>query len=290
MAASDPALETQSTLRPDEIDGAEALVRDAGWNQIAADWRIFLELGHVYAVRTSTGRVVATAATLPYGRFAWISMVLVLTEYRRRGLATRLMRQCIDDLAAAGQVPVLDATPAGREVYRQLGFADTWGFQRLTSQARTSAASTPLPAAVTIAPIDDRTWPALCAYDAGAFGADRSALLVRLRGRLPAAELVARRGDRIVGFLLGRDGRTSSQLGPLVAEDEAIARALLAPAAAAVAGPIYVDFADSHTTVREWLHAIGFTVQRPYTRMVFGRREGFDDPARTFAVAGPELG
>jgi hypothetical protein len=42
---------------------------------------VFLELGTVCAVRTSAGRVMATAATPPYGgRFASISMALVAAE------------------------------------------------------------------------------------------------------------------------------------------------------------------------------------------------------------------
>jgi GNAT superfamily N-acetyltransferase len=290
MALSDSAIETESPLRADEIGGALALVREVGWNQVAADWRIFLDLGNVYAVRTGAGRVVATAATLPYDRFAWISMVLVTNDYRRRGLASRLMRRCIDDLTAAGRVPVLDATPAGREVYRAMDFHDTWGFHRLVLQARRAAPPVTPPPGVTIAPITDAVWPALREYDAVAFGSDRGALLARLRGRLPAAELVARRGDSIVGFLLGRDGNTSSQLGPLVAENDATALALLGRAIAAITGPIYIDFADTHSNVRAWLDTLGFTAQRPLTRMVYKQREGFDDPARTFAVAGPELG
>ncbi len=133
MATSDLLLAAKSALSPAEMDDAGALVREASWNQIAADWRIFLELGRVYAAQTRAGRIVATTATLPYGgRFAWISMVLVAGDYRRRGLATRLMRRAIDDLAAAGLVPVLDATPDGRAVYRALGFEDSWGFHRLT--------------------------------------------------------------------------------------------------------------------------------------------------------------
>src|SRR6185295_7866145 len=44
-----------------ELPDAEALVAEAGWNQVAADWRIFLEFGTVYAVRAE-GRVIATAA------------------------------------------------------------------------------------------------------------------------------------------------------------------------------------------------------------------------------------
>jgi GNAT superfamily N-acetyltransferase len=286
MARSD-APEEIAPLTAAELGDAEALVAESGWNQTAADWRIFLELGTVHAVRAD-GRVVATAATLPYGGFGWISMVLVTAEYRRRGLASRLMRRCIDALVADGRVPVLDATPDGQQVYRGLGFRDTWGFQRLTVRER-SAVALPGNAAL-IKPITDAVWPALCRYDAMAFGADRTALLARLRTRLPAAALYAERGGEIAGLLLGRDGRTSSQLGPLVANDDATARALLAHALDAVKGPVYIDLADAKTSTRRWLDTLGFASQRPLTRMVLERREAFDDPARTFAVAGPELG
>jgi GNAT superfamily N-acetyltransferase len=291
MAVSDPALETESPLTVAELDDAGTLVREAGWNQVSADWRTFLDLGTVHAVHTGEGRLVATAATLPYGgRFAWIGMVLVAGDYRRRGLATRLLRRCMDDLISAQLVPVLDATPNGRAVYRPLGFEDTWGFHRLESPGRISAMDVPsAPEGITIAPIADSVWPAVLAYDAAAFGADRSALLARLRGRLPAAGHVAERGGRVMGFALGRDGRRTSQIGPLIAEDDATARALLARALM-VQGPIYIDLADAKAEIRAWLEAQGFAPQRPFTRMVYGTRTGFDDPTRTFAVVGPEFG
>jgi GNAT superfamily N-acetyltransferase len=235
--------------------------------------------------------VVATAAILPYGQFAWISMVLVAGEQRRRNLGTRLLKRCIDALREQDLVPVLDATPAGRPLYRALGFEETWGYHRL---ARGNA--TPLPehsgttGGTTVRPIADADWPALCAYDAACFGADRSALLQRLRGRLPAAELIAERHGRVAGLLLGRNGRTASQIGPLVAEDDDVALALLARALPAIEGALYVDFADSKTTLRDWLAKCGFSAQRPLTRMQLGRSAGFDDETRTFAVVGPEFG
>ncbi len=291
MDSSDPTLSAETPLRPEDFADAAALVAEAGWNQIAADWRIFLDLGNVYAIRTAAGRVIATAAILPFDGFGWISMVLVAGEFRRRGLATRLMSRCIDDLVAGGRVPVLDATPDGRQVYRALGFEDTWTFRRFTLRGQeTMPATGPLLAGTVVVPIDDRIWPQLRAYDAKAFGADRGELLARLRGRLPAAELVALRGDRIAGFLLGRDGRTCAQLGPLVADDDAVALALLQRALAGVPAPLYIDVADAHEKVRTWLEARGFTTQRPFTRMVYRRRTGFDDPARTYAVVGPEFG
>jgi GNAT superfamily N-acetyltransferase len=291
MAVSDPALERESPLTVAELDAAEALVREAGWNQNSADWRTFLDLGTVHAVRSGEGKLVATAATLPYGgRFAWIGMVLVAGNYRRRGLATRLLRRCMDDLISTRLIPVLDATPDGRAVYRPLGFEETWGFQRLELAGRISAPDMPsVPEGITIARMTDRVWPAVLAYDAAAFGADRSALLARLRARLPAAAHVAERDGRVIGFVLGRDGRTTSQIGPLIAEDDAIARGLLARALM-VDGPIYIDLADAKAEIRAWLEAQAFARQRPFTRMVYGRRTGFDDPTRTFAVVGPEFG
>jgi GNAT superfamily N-acetyltransferase len=292
MASSDLLLAAKPSLSPAEMEDAGALVREARWNQVEADWRIFLELGHVYAAQTASGRIVATTATLPHGgRFAWISMVLVAGDYRRRGLATRLMRRALDDLAAAGLVAVLDATPDGRAVYRALGFEDSWGFHRLVRRERPGAIEPPpAPDGATVRPIADADWPALTAHDAAAFGADRSAVLARLRGRLPAAELVAERNGRLAGFLLGRDGRVAAQVGPLIAEDDAAARALLARALDAIEGSVFIDLADAKADVRSWLEARGFSAQRPFTRMLYGRSQRYDDAARTFAVVGPEFG
>jgi GNAT superfamily N-acetyltransferase len=271
-----------------DLADAEALVAEAGWNQVAADWRIFLDFGTGYAVR-SGGRVIATAATLPYGgRCAWISMVLVSAEHRRRGLATRLLHRCISDIKASGLIPVLDATPAGAKVYAPLGFESAWGFARLTSQRRSIEA--PPTDGIAIHPITDDRWAALCAYDATIFGADRSEVLARMRGRLPASNLFAQRGGRIAGMLLGRDGRTSAHLGPLIAEDDAVAQALLAHALDRIDGPVYIDVADAKPEVRGFLEASGFSPQRPFTRMLLGRRESFDDGSRTYAVTGPEFG
>ena len=81
--------------------------------------------------RARRRRVVATAATLPYGKFAWVSMVLVAGEQRRHGLGTQLLNRCIAALSEQGRVPVLDATPAGcrsiaRSASRRPGAITVW--------------------------------------------------------------------------------------------------------------------------------------------------------------------
>src|SRR5437588_859963 len=106
-------------------------------------------------------------------------------------------------------------------------------------------------------------WSALCAYDNGVFGSDRSQILARMRGRLPPANLLARHGGRIVGMLLGREGRIASHLGPLIADDDVTALALLRRALNGINGTVYIDIADAKGEARRWLEASGFAQPPP---------------------------
>src|SRR5436305_3073461 len=114
-------------------DAAEGLVlsTEAHWNQNEADWRFFLTRGTVFGVRDGD-RLIATAALLPYAsNNAWISMVLVTQNWRRRGLATKLLDACLEAAAKQGLTTWLDATPAGATVYGPLGFKPTLELRRL---------------------------------------------------------------------------------------------------------------------------------------------------------------
>src|SRR4051794_41531927 len=69
------------------------------------------------------------------------------------------------------------------------------------------------------------------AYDAAAFGAGRGAVLAGLRGRLPAAELVAERAGCVVGFAsstLGNElGRSEEHTSELQSPVHLVCRLLL---------------------------------------------------------------
>ncbi len=291
MVASERGLPFGVAARPlgeSDLNSALALSSEAGWNQVAADWRVFIELGNVICL-TRDDRPIATAATLPYkGSFAWISMVFVTAAERRQGLARWLLRRCIDDLLARKLVPVLDATPTGRTVYVELGFQDHWTMHRLVGRTVRRPAAKGNEA--TVRPLEARDWPRLVAFDTAIFGANRCTLLRILARRLPAAALVAERDGKIAGFVLGRDGRVMSQLGPLTAADDDIAAELLARSITAVPGPLALDVPDRHAGLCGWLTSLGFAAERPLTRMAYGRGVPFDDGARHFAIAGPELG
>ncbi|MBI2750255.1 MAG: GNAT family N-acetyltransferase [Burkholderiales bacterium] len=297
MANSEEAHEHSLAAR--HLAGCLALSKSAKWNQNEADWRLMLELGRGYGLSLADGTLAASTLTLPYGeRFAWVSMVLVLPEHRRKGYATQLLKGALEDLSAEHRMAVLDATPAGREVYAQEGFRDTWGFRRHALRASPGAdeGAANLRVAekrvvdINVRPSAEADWEQVLALDAPAFGASRERLLRALARRLPAAALVAERAGQFVGFLLGRDGREATQLGPLVARDADAAKALLAAALPRVAPPIYLDVVEREGELRAWLEARGFESQRPFTRMVHGADRAPGDASLVFCPAGPELG
>jgi hypothetical protein len=187
-------------------------------------------------------------------------------------------------------VAVLDATPAGHEVYVQEGLRDTWSFQRYRLPEARPVSGWQDVSGLKPRQLADGDWPQILALDLPAFGASRESLLRALAARLPEAALVAARGERICGFLFGRDGREARQLGPLVAQDLPTAQALLSHALARVPAPLYIDIVDRHTSLRSWALMQGFSVQRPFTRMVHGAGRAPGNNESVMLVAGPELG
>jgi GNAT superfamily N-acetyltransferase len=265
------------TLGADDAREGLLLSEEAHWNQNEADWRFFLTEGTVFGVGDGGGRLIATAALLPYASGnAWISMVLVTANWRRRGLATKLLDACLDAAAKQGLTTWLDATPAGATVYGPLGFAPTLELRRLRL-----VGSAPR-AAPKLAP--DSNLDEMIARDRLAMGFDRTALLRELGGR-SGSQLVSHGS----AMALIRDGRTARHIGPLFADDAGSATALIETIAQAETGPILIDIVSEHDELLKNLTSSGWRIERPFQRMRFGRAltQNAEPP---FAVAGPEYG
>ena len=295
MANTEPRDDAAAIVPLSEADlpGALALSASAQWNQNADDWRAMLRLGRGWGIHAAgadgVDTLAASAIVLPYGAdFAWVSMVLVLPPFQRRGYAGMLLRHAIDALRDEDRAAVLDATPAGHAVYEQAGFRDTFGFARWRRKAR-SAVNGDVAVSST-RPLVESDWPAIEALDTPAFGASRIALLRELARRWPEAAHVVEQAGRLHGFVLGRDGTHAHQIGPLVADDSAVAIELLDAALKAIDGPVYVDLLDHRDVLRAWLAHQGFAFQRPFVRMVHGRIDAPGRPESICLVAGPELG
>ena len=284
------------TLDTTHVADCLRLSDQAGWNQVAADWELLLAPGHAFGF-ADRGKLVATALVFPYPpEFAWISMVLVDEEWRRQGLASQLMRACLDRAEYLGLAPVLDATEAGRPVYERLGFVTGERIVRMEASGvrpapgREGAGRTD----GVIRPVTEEDLERLSEWDAVRFGASRSRVLRDLRRRKPGAAFVCEQDDEIRGFVLARDGRRSTQIGPLVADDRDAAVALVELGLVGLQScddsEITIDVPADQVGFVDCVEQRGFILRREFVRMAKRVDIPRGKPTDNFAVAGPELG
>jgi hypothetical protein len=290
MASTEAAAFDIRPIDADQCDAVWPLSIEAGWNQNVADWRFMLGAGRGFGCTGPGGQWQASSLVLPLGqKLAWISMVLVTKERRRGGLGTTLLKRCIAEVTAAGAVAGLDATELGRPIYLPLGFHDLYAISRWHFDR--AAEVIPPPAGTTVRPVAVADLPRMALYDRPLSRMERPSILAHLALRQPARAWIAEdHAGKITGFALGREGRMATSLGPVIADTEATALALITKSASSAPGPFIIDVPAAHRMVRSWLKSQGAETPRGYMRMTMGTTKGLDDPSHVFALAGPELG
>ena len=275
-------------LQEADIPAALRLKELARWNQTESDWRRLLRLepsGCFCA--TTAGKVIATITTTTYGlELAWIGMVLVDPEFRRLGIATRLMRLALNRLIGMGVATVkLDATPDGRLVYENLGFKEESLIERWEGVAGEKA--------VDCSPLDISAHQEALNLDRDAFGEDRSKLIEMLIEDSYVTPVVATAAPdrRLTGYALARRGSLAAYVGPVVTSIADAATVLLDGLLSQMSGQqVYVDLNTNFGGGREILAMRGFVKQRDLIRMSYGKENGAGSSPSIFAIAGPEIG
>ena len=267
-----------------DIPAAMKLKEAAGWNQTEADWRRLLRLepeGCFAAIEND--RLVGTTTTTTYGdELAWIGMVLVDPQQRRRGIATKLMETALAYLDAKVAVIKLDATAEGEPVYEKFGFRT----ESLVQRWRASIKSQPTAREETAIDLN-----ALLALDRQAFGADRSQLIKHLivDSRISPV-LVKDESGSLNGYALARAGTKAGYIGPVVARDTARVENLFDRVVGELSGTnVYIDFSTECGVSASVLADRGFVKERDLIRMSYGPRSAKTSPL-VIAIAGPEIG
>jgi GNAT superfamily N-acetyltransferase len=284
-------------MNPGDVPSVMELSAAANWNQTPDDWLRLLQLSpQGCRLIEDAGRTVATVSLLPYGtRLAWIGMLLTRHEYRRQGLARRLMEDAIASAEREGiRTLKLDATDEGRPLYESLGFVVEGTVERWARDAGEFAAAREHSGGEDAGTSHGvRISGGLFSLDERAFGADRKALLESLSASGSCTATAE-------GYLLTRPGISAHYLGPCVATSEAEARRLIA---ARLQYPVcagkqheasqthiwYWDLLPANPGAVRCAESLGFTRRRILWRM--RRGEAIENnSALVYAIAGFELG
>lgn len=268
-------------LRESDVPAAMGLKRSAGWNQTEADWRTLLQLepdGCFAAVLDD--QLIGTTTTTSYGsELAWIGMVLVRPDQRRKGIATKLLETALNYLDAKVTTVKLDATADGKHVYERIGFE----VESLIERWRRSGERVGFKAGPPT--INEHQ---ILQLDRAIFGADRSSLLTVLLANSCVRSTRAENGS-LTGYALARSGSDAAYVGPIVTQEKSEAVELLDQLLQVLSpNPVYVDVNRNWGDCRQLLSERGFEKQRDLIRMKRG--PAIPTSASVFAIAGPEIG
>ena len=245
-----------------------ALRESVGWT--AHEWALRAVIDQPDAscvvVVDREGSLAAVGSGISYGALGFVGNMVVAEKHRRRGVGAAVLEAILDFLGERGCTRLeLFATPAGRPLYARHGFALT-----APSAVVRLPRTTPLArdGALTIEEIQDVA--EIAAYDAPRFGGDRARLLAMM-ARDPQRPLLAARSDgAIAGYLwLRSDG---PRIGPFIAEDTAVAAALLAQAFARVpdADELSLNLPMANQPGTGWMRELGVPLEPWDGRMARG--------------------
>ena len=270
-------------LAPADLPDAHALSQAVRWPHRLEDWRVTLALGEGLAAVDAESRLAGVALWWTFGdALATLGTVIVSPEVQRAGIGRRLLAAIV---AAAGTRAIrLNATAEGLRLYESLGFVAAGGIRQHQGVPAAGLA----PTEAEIRPLAEADRPAVLALDRRASGGDRTAMLQALAAL--STGLVAVQDGRLVGYALCRDFGRGRLVGPVVADSEATALALVSRHVAEASGFLRVDIPDDAETLSAWLAGAGLAGVDRVRAMVRGTPPDAAPDARIFGLASQALG
>jgi ribosomal protein S18 acetylase RimI-like enzyme len=269
-----------------DLDQLHQLSIGVGWPHRPEDWRLVIGLGQGIVACDAIGRVLGSAMWWPFGEsFATVGMVITSPRLQAQGAGRELMEMIFTQTGSRDLR--LTSTKAGYRLYRSLGFeAIGRVFQH---QGKALPPSVPVAAPPGLRPVVPGDLAALVALDASAYGADRSRVITALLAT--SVGTLLERDGAVVGFALCRPFGRGHVVGPIVAEDDEMAMALLSPHVETHQGEfLRVDTAQEQGAFGAFLESCGLTIFDTVTPMIRGRSHGPDGAARIFGLVNQALG
>jgi GNAT superfamily N-acetyltransferase len=256
------------------------------WSHRLDDWEFHYRLGLSWAACDAAGELLGTASWWPYGdHFATVGLVLVDRRYQGKGIGRQLMNTVMDE--AGPRVLQLVATNAGLTLYHRCGFRERDGIGQHHG-VPSRIPDVPLLRDTVIRKAACSDLGALCDLDAAAFGASRKHVLAAI---LELGDgFIAHRDGRPVGFALTRQAGRGTAIGPVVADGQPLAIALIAQQLAHTTGFIRVDIPIDAVQLGQWLEAAGLSCVDRVTTMVRGEAPQRHTGSRIFGLVSQALG
>jgi len=213
------------TIRPmtrAELDIGIDWAATEGWNPGLHDGDSFFAADPSgFLVGLLDGEPVGMISAVKYGQgFGFVGFYIVRPAFRGRGHGWALWQAAMQSLQ--GRVVGLDGVVAQQDNYRRSGFA--LAYNNVRHEGVPARAGQP---DRDIVPLAQLPWDEVRRYDAEFFADERTTFLRHWIAQRGSTALGLMRGGRLIGYGVLRPCRAGCKIGPLFADDAALADRLL---------------------------------------------------------------
>ncbi|MGA4722209.1 GNAT family N-acetyltransferase [Fictibacillus nanhaiensis] len=233
------------------------LSESVGWDYDEQEIHTILSSGCIYGHKNRDGRIVSSAAIIPYDtNIASIGMVIVSPDYRGLGLGKEVTQTCIDRVSTDTSI-MLISTEEGKPLYERLGFKTVDVIHKFLCEKFIPNLHDSTKG-FTIEYYQTADFHKVKELDSAAFGDQRSTFLLNRIKQCKQCVVVKNQYHEIIGFGLSIQGPINLILGPIVAPNDYIAASIVNALASNHGGNLRIDVPSGHSEFMTFLDTCGF--------------------------------
>ena len=241
-----------------DVLGLVELSTSVGWDYDEYEIRTVMSSGKIYGHKNAVGRIVSSAAIIPYDTdLASIGMVIVNDEYRGLGLGKKATQKCIDSVSQNTPI-MLISTEDGKPLYEKLGFITVDSVHKYLSDNYIPSKLFNNQQEITIEKYRENDINEIIELDSAAFGDRRSKLLLNRINQSKQCLIVRNLNGKIIGFGLSILGPLNLLIGPIVAPDVQTASLIIDELLINHQGKLRIDVPSSNDELMLFLQESGF--------------------------------
>ena len=270
-----------------DLDFAISLTTKEGWSSTRTDFEELLRFdSHGCFIGEENNERFGMVCAIPYGDFGNIGNLIVIDDYRERGLGGELMEHAMSYLQRKGaSVMFLDGVQAALSLYERLGF------RRICKSLRLSGIVTGV-ISNNVRIMENSDLDKILAIDKQYFKADRAFFLKSCQEYNPRLCMVLEIEGNIAGYILASPRKDSLRIGPWVMTQHLDKAEMFLRAFVAETGNQSVQLGVLETSISavDLLRKLGFTETSYSWRMARGGPGKFKFSNQMYAIHSPARG
>lgn len=244
-------------LREEQIGDIVALSSYIGWDYNREEIETIFSSGIVYGVWNEREELIASAAIILYEeKLASIGMVIVHPNYKGRGIGKTITNACMKSVSAQTSI-MLIATDEGKPLYEKLGFrAVSYVSKYICNSYNVNDYC--IENEDYIMNYQECDLEELIKLDEYAFGTNRKEFVTKRIMQSEQCIVVKDKEQNVLGYGLSIQTPENKIIGPVVAEDDAMAMRIVHYLAREHHGKLRIDVPEGKNDFMNQLESVGF--------------------------------